>query len=357
MAEYNSIHTGAQIDEAVGRALSGRAGINPNLLDNWYFGNPVDQRGGYVVPPGTPYYTDTDMTSQAGTTTIYYKGNRLTGTYSEVVFYENAQYVVPTSSLVRGYIDSGYGIDRWHMYSGTLKIQNDIIELSGASNGGVLEQRIENPKRFAGKTVTLSVLGKRSKASWYITVRQDGVYRNINLSIPNGFACASVTFVADSTLSNDLSIAFACWDESDVAEIKAVKLELGSQQTLAHQDENGNWVLNEIPNYAEELAKCQRYFYAFDFTDLAGVGAYWGRGISSTEIELYNLTFPVTMRINPALNNLKVYEDGSGNTYDVVPRSFLLKKEGLRRIDISSGMTAIEGRTYVVVKAWISAEL
>ena len=30
---------------------------NPNLLDNWYFGNPVDQRGGYVVPPGETYHT------------------------------------------------------------------------------------------------------------------------------------------------------------------------------------------------------------------------------------------------------------------------------------------------------------
>ena len=42
--------------------------------------------------------------------------------------------------------------------------------------------------------------------------------------------------------------------------IVAAKLELGDTQTLCHQ-ENGVWVLNEIPNYAEELAKCQRYLY------------------------------------------------------------------------------------------------
>ena len=41
--------------------------------------------------------------------------------------------------------------------------------------------------------------------------------------------------------------------------IRAVKLELGTEQTLAHQ-ENGVWVLNEIPDYGEQLRRCQRYY-------------------------------------------------------------------------------------------------
>ena len=43
----------------------------------------------------------------------------------------------------------------------------------------------------------------------------------------------------------------------------AAKLELGDTQTLAHQDENGNWVLNEVPNYQEQLTRCQRYYQIF----------------------------------------------------------------------------------------------
>ena len=50
--------------------------------------------------------------------------------------------------------------------------------------------------------------------------------------------------------------------------IKAVKLALGSQQTLAHQDADGNWVLNEIPDYGEQLARCQRYFQLYSSADL-----------------------------------------------------------------------------------------
>lgn len=39
------------------------------------------------------------------------------------------------------------------------------------------------------------------------------------------------------------------------ATIRAVKLELGPEQTLCHQ-ENGAWVLNEIPDYEEEYYRC-----------------------------------------------------------------------------------------------------
>ena len=47
----------------------------------------------------------------------------------------------------------------------------------------------------------------------------------------------------------------------------AIKLEVGDTQTLAHQNEYGEWVLNEIPDYAEELWKCQRYFQLFSSAD------------------------------------------------------------------------------------------
>ena len=55
-------------------------------------------------------------------------------------------------------------------------------------------------------------------------------------------------------------------DEIKAIQIQAVKLELGSEQTLAHNEgteENPVWVLNEIPDYGEELRKCQRYYQLF----------------------------------------------------------------------------------------------
>ena len=55
----------------------------------------------------------------------------------------------------------------------------------------------------------------------------------------------------------------------------AAKLELGSQQTLAHQ-ENGAWVLNEIPDYGEQLRRCQRYFQNGYFYTVIGQLTYAG---------------------------------------------------------------------------------
>lgn len=46
--------------------------------------------------------------------------------------------------------------------------------------------------------------------------------------------------------------------------LAAAKLELGPNQTQAHQDANGNWVLNDPPpDFGLELLKCQRYFQTF----------------------------------------------------------------------------------------------
>ena len=57
-------------------------------------------------------------------------------------------------------------------------------------------------------------------------------------------------------------IRFAAYSElniGDYLDIKAMKLELGPVQTLAHK-EGDNWVLNDPPpNKALELAKCQKY--------------------------------------------------------------------------------------------------
>lgn len=39
----------------------------------------------------------------------------------------------------------------------------------------------------------------------------------------------------------------------------AIKLELGSKQTLAHKDADDNWVLNDPVDYEAEYAKCAQY--------------------------------------------------------------------------------------------------
>ena len=176
---------------------------NPNLLDNWYFGNPVNQRGA-------------------------------SGTISRL----------------------GYFFDRWKLVSGSVTINSGGIVLNGT-----IAQVLEYA---AGQTVTATVL------------TPDGV--------------TDVTPVYD-----DETKTFTVTTQGKT--IRAVKLELGTQQTLAHQ-ENGVWVLNEIPDYGEQLRRCQRYCFV------------WGYGAKKTSClavmqcvqpgVLFGLIpTPVTMRNNP----------------------------------------------------------
>ena len=76
--------------------------------------------------------------------------------------------------------------------------------------------------------------------------------------------------------------------------IKAAKLEYGDRQTLAHQDADGNWVLNEIPDYGEQLARCQRYYLSNKQRNA------YGKSASATTAYV-DIPTPVTMRALPAI--------------------------------------------------------
>lgn len=76
--------------------------------------------------------------------------------------------------------------------------------------------------------------------------------------------------------------------------VKAVKLELGSQQTLAHQ-ENGVWVLNEIPKFGDQLAECQRYLIPINNWTRVRTSYYSGTAL------FFAVPIPSTMRTTPAI--------------------------------------------------------
>lgn len=78
--------------------------------------------------------------------------------------------------------------------------------------------------------------------------------------------------------------------------IVAVKLEIGTAQTLAHQ-ENGVWVLNELPDYATELAQCRMYFERI-FAQYAHIGSGFCNG--STVAYIWGSCSPKRQMLFPA---------------------------------------------------------
>lgn len=180
----------------------GAGRVNPNLLDNWYFGNPVNQRGNTTYGNIPQYCIDRW---------------RINNDYAFVDV--NGGYIT-----IRGNDINGYG---------------GIIQYLEASLKAGL----------VGKTVTLSALMKP-----YTAMKVAG--KQICAGAEDAFNLYSFTFAWTVESDSMLSAAAPVTPGEPIADVLAIKLELGPQQTLAHQDADGNWVLNEIPNYNEQLLRC-----------------------------------------------------------------------------------------------------
>lgn len=214
--------------------------VRPNLLDNWYFVGGGSQQGGGQFP-----------INQRGQTS-----------YSN-----NWEYTV----------------DRWKKTGGSSALTVSSSGLS--STGAVLIQIVNNVGDLLGKKLTISGL---------INGSLDSAVVNVPNSIPSSWTRLARISFGNSFISVDidqgssLQVLLELYS-SDVC--TAAKLELGTTQTLAHQ-ENGVWVLNEIPNFADELAKCQRYY-------LANVGAV-STAYCNEDKAYVKIPTPTTMRANPS---------------------------------------------------------
>ena len=234
-------HTAQEIDDAVDLTpqLS-----NPNLLDNWYFGNPVNQRN------------------------------------------------------VSGTIDAvGYFLDRWKLVSGSVTIGSNGITLNGT-----IVQILETA---VGAEVTASALTTEG----VVVASYDNNSKTISLT------GTGQTFVA-------------------------AKLELGSQQTLAHQDADGNWVLNEIPDYGEQLRRCQRYFMRIGVQSAQENAAIGFANCANTTLANTCINTPVTMRAIPTatMKNL-VLRKGITDFSVTACNIFSITGNGIYMSFTSSGLT------------------
>ena len=143
-----------------------------------------------------------------------------------------------------------YFIDRWRMTYGTAvgtwSLVSAGISLTPGTNGEI--RLIQVPKYWsamAGKKATLSVL------------TSDGKLRYGTATKPSSGA---VYFFSDSGVVGNCVGTDIRIQTTVACTIIAVKLELGTEQTLCHNegtDADPVWVLNEIPDYEAELIKCK----------------------------------------------------------------------------------------------------
>lgn len=264
LAEYvnKKIDVPSQVNNGVSKAVNESKKwtvenfSRQNLLDNWYFADPVNQRG--------------ETTIQS------------TGSYK-------------------------YFIDRWKTYANTaankFELTSDGICLTeGAVTSCRLKQTLETwiVRELAGKTVTFSIFVAEITGSlnmyvgtnemswiWLKTINTAGVH-SADFTVPDTYTGMDIMLQTSAS-------------GTDVCTIYAAKLEIGAQQTLAHQ-ENGVWVLNDPPpNKQQELAKCQRYYWRSWSGERNTGNSIFGQVFANNKGRVTGFQFPVAMRAEPTI--------------------------------------------------------
>jgi len=153
-----------------------------------------------------------------------------------------------------------WSIDGWYINGGagtqTLNSTGFYLAHTGTSGSVTLQQWVGNDAEYTGKTMTLSTIADGVLFSNTATIPQktSATQYAINIALAQGVA---LNLFAPPTSESGYVVQFQATAGKSLT-VQAVKLEYGTEQTLAHQ-ENGTWVLNEIPDYEEELIKCKTH--------------------------------------------------------------------------------------------------
>lgn len=212
------------------------------------------------------------------------------------------------------YSTGGYCVDRWYYFgqAGNVLVSNNVLTLPLAeqSQTNIYQKLTDNTlEHIRGKKVTLSVLFSND------------VIKSTTKTVPAGDGNFTLSEKIDTdnnlyldlyyTAGSYLTFRFIKWDSAACVDssisIKAFKLELGEISTLA---------MDPRPEYALELAKCQRYYQRFNSKPseslILGLGVATAPTAGSCTIFL-----PSAMRATPTLrlpNTFSVVEYASGTT-------------------------------------------
>jgi|LSQX01.3.fsa_nt_gb hypothetical protein len=176
VAWFNSTHK-TEFDAHLADNAAHGGIYRKNILHNWDFRNPVNQRG------------QTEYTGE-------------------------------------------YTIDRWHSWgSGIVRIKNRSIELETTNEHDIFWQSIENPQLYDGKTVTVSIEidGQIYSGTGVINLSQGTNPTFARAYFSGGYA--EVEYVTEIQL---LRFRFVIFPGSTVSNITRAKLEFGSVSTLAN---------------------------------------------------------------------------------------------------------------------------
>ena len=175
-----------------------------------------------------------------------------------------------------------YAVDRWRIIGATLTVKDGCCNFKSAEVliPKKMLQMIEH-RIYAGQTYTISILwkvaGGDAAAFSLAPVTANGASvdgatgTRVSGTIATGVMLSTYTFTAPSDLVNiGIGLIVTGGSASTISadiDIYAMKFEIGSEQTLAQLDADGNWQINDTPDYGLELLKCLRYFRVFGYVE------------------------------------------------------------------------------------------
>ena len=233
-------------------------GMNQNLIDNWYFIGGGSQLGDGHLP-------------------INQKGK--------------TEYAL-----------NGYTIDRW-------KTVNSNVVVTLDSDCMILKNKLDITLEFNQYIYLDQIVGEQVTLSSIV----NGVLQSRTARIPTEFTTPKTVVAAINDTSagwNDvlclqvggrwvLAVRF-CIRPNQEMRIKAVKLEKGTAQTLAHF-EGETIVINDVANYEEEFLKCSRYMVNLKTPGSRYTTVGWGTGCWDGKRVGLSVIMPVPLAKVPTL--------------------------------------------------------
>lgn len=241
------------------------------------------------------------------------------------------------------YTGSGYTVDRWLFGYGdiTCSVVNSGITLSSTIEGSNYVQYIEEDyynKFIAGKNVTLSALlaDGTIKSKTAVAPINTSSYQDIGLIFLH--SDCTMTMVGRTGENEQIQIRFTTANANPIS-IRAIKLEIGTVSTLG---------LDAAPNYAEELLKCQRYYYRTPSDIQPSITQSAHTVMALSTLYTNGFAFPVEMRTAPSINIIKMTEFFAAQVLtsnDVSPVGI---KDGVRAIQAINSNAFYQGAGYYV---------
>lgn len=264
------------------------------------------------MPAGVDYYTF--AWEKVGQTDKNYQvllRRNAENNYDCEIEINGTRYVVGGANSVPGYCDGySYSIDRWKSEGNiVVTLESDGVSLENVGvEAGQFKQELPPDFSPEGTLLCISAIVKSASGDARLLLSQaNSPWGHTIDFIPlqTGFFSGSGNLMGGN---HKFSIYLGAGAKIKLA---AVKLELGSTQTLAHK-EGDKWVLNEIPDHESQLLSCcmskadSDDSYANNKTIPAMFGAAVGYKVLSDDDDLNTLYVSGMYRVSGATKNCPV---------------------------------------------------